>query len=62
MTRDDESTQLSPDEAFAVLGNETRVEILRVLGAADEALAFSELYDELTLRVDDSLDELDTRR
>jgi hypothetical protein len=39
------STLLSPDEAFAVLGNETRIQILRVLGRADAPLAFSELYD-----------------
>ena len=36
---------LTPDEAFARLGNETRVEILRVLGSAAEPLGFSELYD-----------------
>jgi len=36
---------LSPDEAFAVLGNATRVEVLRALGAADHPLSFSELYD-----------------
>lgn len=36
---------LSPDEAFAVLGNETRMDVLQVLGAADEALSFSELHD-----------------
>lgn len=36
---------LSPDEAFAVLGNETRLTILQVLGDADAPLAFSDLYD-----------------
>ncbi|PSQ45705.1 hypothetical protein BRD15_11140 [Halobacteriales archaeon SW_6_65_15] len=41
------STLLSPDEAFAVLGNETRIQILRVLGRADAPLAFSELYDRI---------------
>ena len=48
MTTDDspdESTTLSPDEAFAVLGDETRLQILQVLGEASEPLAFSELYD-----------------
>lgn len=40
-----ESTALSPDEAFTVLGNETRLQILRTLGTADEPLAFSELFD-----------------
>jgi hypothetical protein len=36
---------LPPEEAFAVLGNEIRVDVLRTLAAADEPLAFSELYD-----------------
>lgn len=40
-----EATMLSPDDAFAVLGNETRVAILRALAAADEPVAFSELRD-----------------
>lgn len=35
---------LSPDEAFTILGNETRLQILRTLGTADEPLAFSELF------------------
>lgn len=35
-----------PDEAFALLGNETRVQILRELGATDDGtLSFSELRD-----------------
>lgn len=38
-------TNLSPDEAFAVLGNETRVQILRTLGQATEPLPFSDVYD-----------------
>lgn len=38
-------TTLTPNEAFAVLGNETRMEILRTLGDADESLPFSELRD-----------------
>lgn len=40
----------SPDEAFAVLGNETRVRILRTLGEAGEPLAFTELRDRLGIR------------
>jgi len=40
-----DSERLAPDEAFALLGNETRIEILRALGEADGALAFSELFD-----------------
>ncbi|MXR50615.1 hypothetical protein GRX03_03190 [Halovenus sp. WSH3] len=35
---------LTPDEAFARLGNETRVEILRCLGEAGRPLQFSELH------------------
>lgn len=38
-------TTLPPDEAFAVLGNETRMEILQKLAEADEPLSFSELRD-----------------
>lgn len=50
---------LSPDEAFAILGNELRVEILRTISSAERpeathreptGLTFSELYD----RVDSS--------
>lgn len=42
---DPEHTPLTPDAAFAVLGNETRMEILQTLADADEALSFSELRD-----------------
>lgn len=38
---------LVPDEAFAALGNETRMEMPRALGHADGTLSFSELYDRL---------------
>lgn len=40
-------TALSPDEAFAVLGNETRMEIVQVLGKATEPQSFSEIRDEV---------------
>lgn len=40
-----DSDALSPNEAFAVLGDETRVQILRELGRADAPLAFSDLFD-----------------
>jgi DNA-binding transcriptional ArsR family regulator len=43
---------IAPEEAFGLLGNATRVEILRVLGEVDEALSFSDLYDRVD--VDDS--------
>lgn len=36
---------LAPDDAFALLGNETRMEILETLADAEEPLTFSELYD-----------------
>lgn len=41
----DEDAAMSPGEAFAVLGDETRLEILLALGRADAPLAFSELFD-----------------
>lgn len=40
-----DSRRLPPDEAFGVLGDATRLEILQALGRAGEALAFSELFD-----------------
>ncbi len=43
----EETTALSPDEAYAVLGNEMRIEMLRTLGDVDGPLAFSELRDRL---------------
>jgi hypothetical protein len=46
------ATTLSPDEAFATLGNATRVGILRALGEADGPLSFSTLFDRVD--VDDS--------
>ena len=49
---DDTPDRLSPDDAFAVLGDETRLAILRALGEADGPVAFSELYD--AVDVDDS--------
>jgi len=35
--------EISPNEAFAILGNETRIETLRVLWERDEACSFTEL-------------------
>lgn len=35
----------SPDAAFAAVGNETRIQILRALGEADGPLTFSALHD-----------------
>jgi len=45
-----DATTLSPDDAFAVLGNETRMDILRTLGEADDPLSFSELRDGVGMR------------
>jgi DNA-binding transcriptional ArsR family regulator len=45
-----EPTALAPDEAFAVLGDGTRVQVLRALGDVDGALSFSELYDRVDIR------------
>lgn len=42
---DSEDPVLSPDDAFGVLGNETRMEILRTLSGADEPLGFADLFD-----------------
>lgn len=49
-TDDDEQSVMAPDDAFGVLGNETRMNILRVLGEADEPLPFSELHDAIDVR------------
>ena len=39
-----DADRLAPDEAFAVLGDETRMGILRALGDLDTPVSFSELY------------------
>ena len=47
MSRDgyERATTLEPEEAFTVLGNEVRIEILRGLADADDPLPFSSLFD-----------------
>lgn len=45
-----EETELSPHDAFGALANETRMEILQILGQADGVMTFSELRDELGFR------------
>lgn len=40
-----EAAGLSADAAFSVLGDETRLEILKRLGEADQPLSFSELFE-----------------
>jgi DNA-binding transcriptional ArsR family regulator len=44
---EEESTSLAPDEAFSMLGNETRLGILHTLAEAESPLSFSELYDRI---------------
>jgi hypothetical protein len=41
------ATTLSPDDAFGLLGHETRLGILQTLGEADGLLAYSELFDRI---------------
>lgn len=45
-----DTTTLPPDDAFGVLGNEARMEILQTLGAADESLSFTELHERVGTR------------
>lgn len=51
-TGSDESdvTTVAPEDAFSVLGNETRMGILQTLGEADESLSFSELRNRVGVR------------
>jgi hypothetical protein len=47
MTTDETATAgLSPDEAFALVADETRLEILRTLSETDEPLSFSALFEQ----------------
>ncbi len=46
----DPGATLSPDEAFRVLGNETRMDIVRALGEVDGPLSFTELRNRVGLR------------
>lgn len=52
MTNSDEAEDatLAPDDAFAVLGNETRMRILQSLGDADDPVTFSDLREEVGMR------------
>jgi len=43
----DETNVVAPHEAFDVVGDETRLGILRTLGEADGPLAFSDLFDRI---------------
>ena len=44
------STKSTSDTAFAVLGNDTRMEILRILGESTRPMSFSELRDRTGMR------------
>lgn len=46
---DEHVSTLPPDEAFAVLGNESRINIITALGDAAEPLPFSDLYDKVDI-------------
>jgi hypothetical protein len=54
-TGEDDGTPVSPDEAFALLGNDTRVGILQALwdafesGTSDNALPYSQLFEEVDI-------------
>lgn len=45
----DAGTGLPPDDAFALLGNETRMEILQALSEGDEPMSFSSLQDRVSV-------------
>jgi hypothetical protein len=49
MGDDGAEAALSPDDAFALLGNGTRIAILRTLGEAAQPLSFSELRDRVAM-------------
>lgn len=42
-----DTPSIAPDEAFGLLGDETRLQILQVLGEANRSLAFSTLFDRI---------------
>ncbi len=46
-TESGESRVVSPKEAFAVLGDEARFEILQALGEANDPLAYSDLFERI---------------
>lgn len=41
----DGDSAMSPDDAFATVGDDTRIQILQTIGEADEPLTYSELFD-----------------
>ncbi len=49
-SREGEDPIPSPNEAFDLLGNETRIGILQTLGEADDPIPFTQLRDEVGIR------------
>ncbi|WP_458208469.1 DUF7351 domain-containing protein [Haladaptatus sp. NG-SE-30] len=47
---DSNERAISPEEAFSLLGSDTRLSIVQALWKADEPLSFSELHDRVGLR------------
>jgi DNA-binding transcriptional ArsR family regulator len=43
----DEDPAMSPDDAFNIVGDDTRIQILQTLGEADEPLTYSELLNRI---------------
>lgn len=41
----DGESAMSPDDAFATVGDDTRIQILQAIGEADKPLTYSELFD-----------------
>lgn len=44
------SEEISPEKAFSLLGNETRVAIIRELGATEDPRSFSDLHAAVGVR------------
>ncbi|WP_423743754.1 helix-turn-helix domain-containing protein (plasmid) [Haladaptatus sp. SPP-AMP-3] len=47
---DADERDVSPEKAFSLLGNDTRIEIIQALWDADDPLSFSELHDRVGIR------------
>ncbi|MGA9402386.1 DUF7351 domain-containing protein [Haladaptatus sp.] len=47
---DADEREVSPEQAFSLLGNDTRIGIIQALWKADESLSFSDLHDRVEIR------------
>ncbi|MCO8242733.1 MULTISPECIES: helix-turn-helix domain-containing protein [unclassified Haladaptatus] len=47
---DADEREVSPEQAFSLLGNDTRIGIIQALWKADEPLSFSDLHDRVEIR------------